>query len=87
MKQSTFLSSPPPSPADLSRRAETYRPMPNSLGRVDHVVLELMDGTLTLGEVVDRISETFPNVFGSRSEALGHVADLSTQYALDRDRG
>jgi len=77
--QSTFFGAPL-SPAQLAKRAATYRPTLNEDGHMLCVVLESMREGTALGKIVDLIAERFPGRFKSPQEALGYVGDLARKH-------
>ena len=77
--QSTFFGAPL-APAHLRKRAASYRPELNEDGRIARVVLDAMDGGLTLGEIAARVSSRFSHRFARPEDTLRFVADLSQQY-------
>jgi protein arginine N-methyltransferase 1 len=78
-KQSNFFATPL-SPAQLRKRASDYQPALNEDGQMDGLILSLMNGENSLGEIAQRVMEHFPIRFGNWQEALNRVADLSKRY-------
>lgn len=79
-RQSTFLSQPA-RPDDLRRRAHDFRPRLGEQGRMDALVLGMMDGGATLEQIARALRQGFPHRFGSWEAALSHVGRLSQAYA------
>jgi protein arginine N-methyltransferase 1 len=77
----TTLDSLPLSPGLLRRSSEYHRPVLAARGRSTLLVLELMDGTRTIGEIADELTASFPSTYRSRSEALRAVTRLSQSWA------
>jgi type I protein arginine methyltransferase len=79
-RQSTFLSQPARA-ADLRKRAHDFRPVLGEEGRVDAVVLGMMDGGATLEAIARELRRRFPGRFRDWEEALSRAARLSQAYA------
>jgi hypothetical protein len=71
----------PMSPAALRKGAETFVPRCNGDASVDTFILEAMDGRASVGEIAARLTESFPDKFPVRSQALDRVAKLSQAYS------
>ena len=78
-RQSTFLGTPI-APNRLRKRGIAHRPVIGEDGQVDRMVLELLDGTATNGEIAIRLQERFPSRFVSTNEALRRVGTLVERY-------
>lgn len=77
--QSTFFGAPL-APAHLRKRAASYQPELNEDGRIARLVLDDMEGGLTLGQIAARVSSRFSHRFARPEDTLRFVADLSQQY-------
>jgi SAM-dependent methyltransferase len=75
-KQSTFHGSPL-SPAQLGKRAASYKPDLNEEGRIDRFILSQMDGRTSLEEIARRALNEFPSHFAEWQEALTRAGELS----------
>lgn len=80
LRQSTFLSQPARA-ADLRKRAHDFRPVLGEQGRMDAMVLGMMDGGATLEQIARELQRRFPARFGDWEEALSRAARLSQAYA------
>jgi len=78
-RQSTFYGTPL-SPATLQRRAAGHAPGLAEKGRIDRLVLEMMDGRTSLGDMARRLLGEFPQRFAGEAEALTRVGELSLKY-------
>ena len=81
-RQSTFFSEPLSAEA-LRRRASSHRPLPSQAAALDQVILSMMDGTHTLGEMADRLMELFPGKFTAHKDALTRVANFTEKYPVN----
>lgn len=79
-KQSTFFSTPL-SLSSIRKRAANYVPALNDEGRIDQLILSLMDGQMSLGDIASQASELFPQRFTDQRDALAYVAELSQKYS------
>jgi protein arginine N-methyltransferase 1 len=79
-KQSTFFGAPL-SPQSLLKRADHFVPALNEDGQIDHMILDLMDRGISLGEIATQVSERFAHRFRSWKDALSRVSDLSEKYS------
>jgi protein arginine N-methyltransferase 1 len=79
-RQSTFLSQPA-RPQDLRKRAHDFRPVLGKQGRMDALVLGMMDGGATLETIARELLRRFPDRFRGWEEALSRAARLSQAYA------
>jgi SAM-dependent methyltransferase len=77
--QSTFFGAPL-SPAQLRKRAASYRPSLSADGQLARLVLEAMANGVPLGEIASQVMAQCPSRFLSWEAALGYVGDLSRQY-------
>lgn len=80
-KQSTFYGAPL-SPERLRRCEAGYCPRLNQEGRLDRVILTLMNGDLSLDQITRQVMEQFPRRFTSWKEALAYVGELSQKYSM-----
>jgi type I protein arginine methyltransferase len=78
-QQSTFFSAPL-AMAQLKRRGSTHRATLGEDGRIDALILQLMDGNRTNEEIAKALYEQFPKCFSSHRNALTRVADLAQKY-------
>jgi protein arginine N-methyltransferase 1 len=78
-RQSTFFATPL-SPANLKLRAAEFVPTLNEEGRMDRLVLEMMESGQTLGAIAERLAARFPQRFADAQRALDHVGDLAQKY-------
>jgi len=78
-RQSSFLGQPL-SRATLARRAADHVPSLNEDGRLDRLILELLDQHVPLGRIADAVCAKFPGRLTTREQALARVADLSVRY-------
>jgi protein arginine N-methyltransferase 1 len=79
-RQSTFLSQPARA-ADLRKRAHDFRPVLGEQGRMDAMVLGMMDGGATLEQIARALQGRFPARFRDWEAALSRAARLSRDYA------
>jgi protein arginine N-methyltransferase 1 len=79
-RQSTFLSQPARA-ADLRKRAHDFRPVLGEQGRMDALVLGMMDGGATLEQIARALQGRFPERFRDWEAALSRAARLSQSYA------
>jgi protein arginine N-methyltransferase 1 len=78
-QQSNFLASPISTSA--LRKAEIDNvPTLNENGEIDHAILAMMRGELTLDRIADHISTRFPAQFRNGRDALPRVQHLSQRY-------
>ena len=79
-RQSTFFSLPV-STNRLSRISTSFVPRLNIKGRIDQLILNLMENECSHAEIAERVIKQFPEKFSKVSEALTHVARLSSKYS------
>jgi len=79
-KQSTFFGAPL-SLEQLRKLESSYVPALDEEGRIDYLILSLMNEQVSLGEIAHRISDKFPNRFKSWNDALTRVGGLSIKYS------
>jgi protein arginine N-methyltransferase 1 len=79
-RQSSFLAVPLSS-TNLRTRAADYTPALDAEGRSDAMILSLMDGWRSLGEIARQISLEFPGLFPTWQDAMHQVGVLSEQYS------
>ena len=79
-RQSSFLGVPR-SRDTLTKRSAEHVPSLSEDGRLDRLILELLDAHMSLGRVADEVFAKFPDRVATREEALARVADLSTRYS------
>ncbi len=79
-KQSTFFGTPL-SLEQLRKLESSYVPALDEEGRIDYLILSLMNEQVSLGEIAHRISDKFPNRFKSWNDALTRVGGLSIKYS------
>jgi len=78
-RQSTFFATPL-SPAKLKLRAAEFAPALNEEGRMDRLVLELMESGQALGAIAERLAARFPQRLADAQRTLDHVGDLAQKY-------
>jgi protein arginine N-methyltransferase 1 len=78
--QSSFFGAPL-SPEMVAKRSADHVPSLNEDGRLDRLILELLDEHVSLGRIADEVLAKFPRCLATREEALARVADLSTRYS------
>ncbi len=83
-RQSTFFGIPL-SPTKLLQRAASHIPVLDENGRIDRLILELMDGNNSLGEIARQMAAEFPARFAGEGEALSRVGELSLKYGRPLD--
>ncbi|HKO96939.1 MAG TPA: class I SAM-dependent methyltransferase [Pyrinomonadaceae bacterium] len=79
-KQSTFLGVPF-SPTNLKKQASCYVPTLNEEGRVNALILQLMDGQISLEMIAKRLQEHFPAKYADWKEALTDASAVSLKYS------
>lgn len=80
--QSTFKSRPRDMQA-LRKSSADFVPTLNPDGRIDHEILEAMDGGISLQVIANGLCERHPDRFADRTAAFDRVASLSSKYAAD----
>ncbi|MFI5329497.1 MAG: 50S ribosomal protein L11 methyltransferase [Desulfobaccales bacterium] len=83
-RQSTLLSAIV-SPAKLRRIAHSHVPDLSRDGQIDRLILGLMDGNNSLGEIARQVAAEFPARFSGEGEALARVGKLSLEYGRPLD--
>lgn len=79
-RQSTFLSQPF-SPDALRRQAHDHRPVLGEQGRIDLMVLGMMEDGRKLEEIARALQESFPQRFATWELALARAGRLSRMYS------
>jgi protein arginine N-methyltransferase 1 len=79
-RQSTFLGQPLPA-ASLRKRAATFVPRPKAEAAVDGLILSLMDGKASSGEIARTVMASFPSRFRSWEDALACVGRVALEYS------
>ena len=79
-KQSTFFGAPL-SPAHLRKRESSYVPALGKEGQIDRLILSLMNGQQSLGDIARRVANDFPDRFKSWQDALTRVGEISLRYS------
>lgn len=79
-KQSTFFGVTL-SPARLRKRESGHVPALDEEGQIDLLILSLMTGEHSLGDIARRVANDFPDRFKSRQDALTRVGELSLKYS------
>ena len=69
------------SPATLRKQAASHVATLDDDGRIDALILRLMEDALPLGDIARQVSERYPHRFSRWQEALAHVAELSARYS------
>ncbi|MGH9968595.1 MAG: 50S ribosomal protein L11 methyltransferase [Pyrinomonadaceae bacterium] len=80
LSQSTFFSLPL-SKSRLHKAASTHVPVLNHDGEMRKLILSLMNGKATLGQIARAVSDEYPERFSNWVEALAEVSELSQKYA------
>ena len=80
LEHSTFFGTPL-SLKHLLKRAAAHVPTINEDGRVDQLVLEMMNVENSVGEIADSLLQRFPDRFKTRKSAMTHVGDISSRYS------
>ena len=80
LRQSSFFGTPL-SPETLAKRSADHVPSLNEDGRLDRLILALLDEHVPLGRIADEVRAKFPGRLATREEALARVADLSARYS------
>ena len=78
-RQSSFFGTPL-SRAGLARRSADHVPSLNEDGRIDRLILELLDQHVPLGCIAGEVHAKFPGGVPTHERALARVADLATRY-------
>lgn len=78
-RQSTFFGVPL-ARASLARRSADHVPALNEDGRLDRLILELLDQHVPLGRIAAEVLAKFPGRLTTPDQALARVADLSARY-------
>lgn len=68
-------------PLPQRMRSPDYKPCRNLEGEADLLILRLMDGTMPVVEIAQRLRSSFPGRFPSMERALAHVYDLLQDYS------
>jgi type I protein arginine methyltransferase len=79
-RQSEFFGAPL-SPAKLRKRAASHVPELNEEGRIDRLILALMNDGKSLGDIARELSAQFPERFARWQDALTRVGELSVRYS------
>ena len=79
-KQSTFFGAPI-SLERLCKRESGYVPVLDEDGQIDRLILSLMSGERSLGEIARNVANDFPDRFKSWQDALTRVGELSLKYS------
>lgn len=82
-RQSTFYGAPV-SLEKLRRRDGRFVPGRTEAAEIDQLVLSLIDGKTSLGEIAAALMTRFPKRFGRRQDALTYSANLA-EGTTDRD--
>jgi protein arginine N-methyltransferase 1 len=69
------------SPAQLSKKAAHYVPTLSEDGEIDRWILHMMDGSKSLGEIADALTQRFPQRFVNWNDALARGGKLSQRYS------
>lgn len=78
-KQSTFFGVPLSS-ARLRRQAASHVPVLNENGQIDRLILDLMDGRTSLGDIASSVLARYPSHFANWQDALARAGELSKSY-------
>jgi protein arginine N-methyltransferase 1 len=79
-RQSEFFGAPL-SLAKLRKRAASHVPQLNEEGRIDRLILALMNDGKPLGDIARELSAQFPERFARWQDALTRVGELSVRYS------
>lgn len=79
-EQSTLFGAPL-SLAGLRKSAANYVPALTDDGRIEQMILELMDSQTPLGEIARRVAQRFPDRFGRCENALARVSEIAQMYS------
>jgi protein arginine N-methyltransferase 1 len=71
----------------LRMRAHDFAPVLAERGRVDQRILEMMDGTATLGEIASELQRRYPDRFPDWKSALSRAGQLSELFAEGAEPG
>jgi len=80
LKQSTFYGIPL-SQGTLQKIANNHVPMLEDEGLIDQFILSQMNGNTSLGEIAERLLDSFPDHFPKWYDALTRVGQLSKKYS------
>ena len=69
------------SPATLRMRAASHVAQLKDDGRIDALILQLMDEAMPLGDIAREIAKLYPGRFARWQDALARVGDLSVRYS------
>jgi hypothetical protein len=56
-------------------------PVLNEQGEVDRMILEEIGSGKSLDQIARKVTERFPDRFGSLNESLTHVGEISYRYS------
>jgi protein arginine N-methyltransferase 1 len=79
-QQSSFYAVPLV-PARLRKLAASHVPLLNEDGQIDRLILEMMDGMVSLGDIARQVCDRFSTRFTSLQDALTRVGELSGRYS------
>jgi hypothetical protein len=79
-RQSDFFGEPM-SLGKLRKQSADHVPELNDDGRIDRVILMLMDERKALGEIALQLASQFPERFARWQDALTRVGEMSTRYS------
>jgi protein arginine N-methyltransferase 1 len=79
-KQSDFFALPW-SLAKLLKQSTTHVPALNDEGRIDRLILQMMDEENSLEDIARHLESRFPGRFAGWREALTRVGELSSRYS------
>ena len=79
-RQSDFFAAPL-SLARLRKHAADHMPDLDDEGRIDHLVLGLMQERKSLGDIARDLVARFPHRFARWQDALTRVGELSSRYS------
>ena len=80
LNQSTFYGIPL-SQGTLQKIANNHVPMLEDEGLIDQFILSQMNGNTSLGEIAERLLDSFPDHFPKWYDALTRVGQLSKKYS------
>jgi protein arginine N-methyltransferase 1 len=79
-RQSTFYGAPL-SLNNLKKREAGFVPQRTETAEIDQLVLSMLDGHTSLGEIAAALTVRFPKHFARQPDALTRAADLAERYS------
>lgn len=84
-RQSEFFGQPL-SPGRLRRQSADHVPVLNKDGKIDSLILQMMQDGASLGDIANRLVSSYPMLFRRWQDALNRVAKLSSTYSSQGDK-